>query len=79
MGDALSSGLDHEVRIRAPFAGLTKVDILLMGMELPLSLTFSCIDPVDERHCGVCSKCWERRKAFADARLADTTDYACGP
>jgi 7-cyano-7-deazaguanine synthase len=76
MAAALSLGLDHGIRIRAPFAGLAKTDVLLMGKELPLETTFSCIEPAGERHCGVCSKCFERRKAFADARLKDATDYA---
>jgi 7-cyano-7-deazaguanine synthase len=33
---------------------------------------------VGERHCGRCNKCAERRKAFADAGIADGTPYASG-
>jgi 7-cyano-7-deazaguanine synthase len=42
---------------------------------LPLELTFSCIRPAGERHCGSCNKCAERRQAFASAGLKDPTDY----
>jgi hypothetical protein len=47
-----------------------------LGANLPLELTFSCIDPHCLLHCGRCNKCAERRAAFADAGLADRTVYA---
>jgi 7-cyano-7-deazaguanine synthase len=45
------------------------------GRDLPLDLTFSCIDPKDGRHCGDCNKCDERRQAFAMAGMEDPTPY----
>jgi 7-cyano-7-deazaguanine synthase len=45
------------------------------GRFLPLELTFSCMRPLDGRHCGDCNKCAERRKAFRDAGLPDRTPY----
>jgi 7-cyano-7-deazaguanine synthase len=63
------------VRVRLPYLGLHKIDVMRRGAGLPLELTFSCIRPVNGRHCGVCNKCAERRKAFADAHQADRTPY----
>jgi 7-cyano-7-deazaguanine synthase len=64
-----------KVRVRLPYLGLHKIEVMHRGAGLPLELTFSCIRPVDGRHCGVCNKCAERRKAFADAQLPDSTAY----
>jgi 7-cyano-7-deazaguanine synthase len=47
-----------------------------LGVGLPLEHTFSCIDPVDQLHCGRCNKCAERSHAFADAGMTDPTEYA---
>lgn len=76
MEELLSEGLDHPLRIRAPFLAFGKADVLRLGKELPLELTFSCMAPSGERHCGLCGKCEERQKAFRAAGLPDRTDYA---
>lgn len=60
----------------APFAGRSKRDVLEIGRQLALDLTFSCISPSSERHCGRCNKCAERQLAFSDVGIADTTEYA---
>lgn len=62
--------------ILRPFAHLHKVDVMRLGAELPLELTFSCIDPQGPLHCGHCNKCAERKTAFAAAGLPDRTAYA---
>ena len=72
VGDALESPL----QIVTPFSELTKAEVLSLGRDLPLQHTFSCIHPVDERHCGRCNKCAERQRAFSDLSIADTTAYA---
>jgi 7-cyano-7-deazaguanine synthase len=46
-----------------------------LGRDMPLELTFSCIDPVDGLHCGRCNKCAERQKAFRSIDLEDPTRY----
>jgi 7-cyano-7-deazaguanine synthase len=81
MARALSLGLAHPLTIDAPFAGLDKSDVVTLGVELgvPLGLTLSCMNPQRETHCGRCSKCRERRDAFADAGIADPTTYAAVP
>jgi 7-cyano-7-deazaguanine synthase len=67
--------LGHELDVLTPFAGFTKADVLELGRGLALEHTFSCIHPQDERHCGHCNKCAERRRAFATLQIEDVTDY----
>lgn len=78
MGRALSLGLSHDLVIDAPFTHLRKADVIKLGVTLgvPLELTLSCMKPVAGCHCGECSKCRERRDAFAEAGVADRTAYA---
>jgi 7-cyano-7-deazaguanine synthase len=59
-----------------PFERMTKRDVMLAGKTLPLELTFSCLNPVDGRHCGRCNKCAERAQAFGYLRAGDPTRYA---
>jgi 7-cyano-7-deazaguanine synthase len=82
MGRALSLGLAHGIAIEAPFASWEKSAVIARGVELgvPLDRTLSCMSPVEVagtwRHCGRCSKCRERRDAFAEAGIDDPTSYA---
>ena len=81
MARALSLGLAHPIVVEAPFASMNKGDVIRLGVELgvPLELTLSCMNPQEGRHCGRCSKCRERRDAFAEAGVADLTRYATVP
>jgi 7-cyano-7-deazaguanine synthase len=81
MGHALSLGLAHDIRIDTPFARKEKADVIRLGIELgvPLELTLSCMNPKDGMHCGLCSKCRERRDAFHEAGVPDPTRYAVQP
>jgi len=81
IGRAVSLGLNHEIRVAAPFATLEKSDVIKRGVDLgvALELTLSCMNPQSGRHCGLCSKCRERRDAFLAARVDDPTDYATAP
>jgi 7-cyano-7-deazaguanine synthase len=78
MARALSLGLAHDIRIDAPFSSLHKEDVIRLGASLgvPFELTLSCMNPLGGRHCGLCSKCRERRDGFAAAGVADPTPYA---
>jgi 7-cyano-7-deazaguanine synthase len=78
MARALSLGLAHDLRIEAPYAGLSKADVIGRGAALgvPFDLTLSCMSPVGGQHCGTCSKCRERHDAFLEAAVTDPTTYA---
>ena len=76
MSDISLSAVGRRIRIRAPYKNLNKSDVIRRGTRLPLHLTFSCIAPRDNLHCGLCNKCGERRRAFAAADIEDRTDYA---
>lgn len=81
MGRALSLGLEHSIEIAAPFAALHKSDVVQLGITLGVSLelTLSCMNPQRGLHCGLCSKCRERRDAFHEAGIQDPTMYAVAP
>ena len=91
MSRALSLGLDHAIEVATPFLDWQKEDVIKRGVELqvPLEDTLSCMNPppfADSLsygatapgpvHCGLCSKCRERRDAFAAAGVSDQTSYA---
>lgn len=62
------------VRIHAPLAGMTKADIVRLGVKLgvPFGLTRSCYDPApDGSPCGHCDSCLLRRKGFEEAGVED--------
>jgi len=77
MAQALSLGLDHRIDVATPFASLHKADVVKIGVSLgvPLEWSLSCMNPRDGLHCGLCSKCRERRDAFDEAGVADPTTY----
>ncbi len=80
MERALSAGLGRTVRIRTPYRRLTKDKVIRRGRDLPLALTFSCVNPrPGGGHCGDCCKCAERIFAFRRAGIPDPTAYAGGP
>lgn len=78
MSEALSRGLAHALTVATPFAALHKAQVIELGARLgvPFDVTLSCMKPEDDRHCGRCSKCRERRDAFAEAGVIDPTPYA---
>jgi 7-cyano-7-deazaguanine synthase len=75
-GSLVQLGLDRPLEVKTPFASLTKAQVLELGRDLLLENTFSCIAPVEARHCGRCNKCAERRVGFAQAGIKDRTLYA---
>ena len=71
--------LGGDLRFHAPLSGLSKADIIHLGVSLGVdySLTHSCYDPDPEgRACGACDSCQLRRKGFEQAGIADPTVYA---
>lgn len=85
MAKSLTLGLDHPIEIVAPFLTWQKEDVIRRGAELgvPFEFTLSCMNPVvasgPPQHCGLCSKCRERRDAFAAAGVSDPSTYAHRP
>jgi 7-cyano-7-deazaguanine synthase len=75
---AINYGVERKVKLLRPLGELSKREVMQMGRDLPLELTFSCLAPVGGLHCGKCNKCAERRAAFRDANLDDRTRYASG-
>ena len=87
---ALSLGLAHPIAIEAPFAHLSKADVIrrAAALAVPLELTMSCMNPCNSLspssspqfvHCGECSKCRERHDGFLEAGISDPTFYATPP
>ena len=66
MSKALGLGLATPITIEAPLLRESKADVIRRGLALgvPFELTLSCMQPVEGRHCGRCSKCRERQDAF---------------
>lgn len=73
---AINRGCQAPVRLLRPFGTMKKRQVMELGRKLPLELTFSCIAPVGDGHCGTCNKCAERKLAFRDAEIPDNTCYA---
>jgi 7-cyano-7-deazaguanine synthase len=78
MARAMSLGTGRELAIATPLTSLHKDDVIKLGAELgvPMELSMSCMNPRNHVHCGACSKCRERRDAFAAAGVPDRTAYA---
>jgi 7-cyano-7-deazaguanine synthase len=71
----VNRAISGSVQVVRPYETLAKTEVMSRGRDLPLGLTFSCIQPIEGRHCGRCNKCAERRHAFRDAEMADPTEY----
>ncbi|HKY63803.1 MAG TPA: 7-cyano-7-deazaguanine synthase [bacterium] len=60
-------GLPRPLKIRAPFAGLSKVEAMARHPDFPLELAFSCLNPRGREPCRNCNKCEELARALRDA------------
>lgn len=70
------SGTFVNVSVEAPYTGITKGEIATIGKRLKLDYaeTWSCYKG-DNKHCGKCGTCIERKEALAFAHIDDTTPY----
>lgn len=75
-GRTVELGVGLKLRVRTPFAGLSKAAVVRRGDGMPLEMTLSCAHPAGERHCGDCTKCAERIEGFREAGVDDPTPYA---
>lgn len=67
INDVLSLNRETKVKIEAPFAEMSKADLLRVGLELGVDYdhTWSCYRGGDVP-CGTCPTCVERERAFAE-------------
>ena len=67
-------------KIIAPFLTTAKTGVFKLGaaMGVPYDLTWSCLR-AGTFHCGQCTACRARRRAFADTGLFDPTRYEAEP
>lgn len=72
---ALSLATGNPLVIERPLAHLHKPEVMRLGLDYRLELTFSCLSPIKGRHCGLCNKCAERRVAFQSVGVEDPTPY----
>lgn len=72
MNAAITEGSGHQARLEAPFVGMTKAEVVKIGLELgvPYELTWSCYEG-GEKPCGHCATCIDRAKAFAANGVKD--------
>lgn len=72
INEAIYIGSGNQLKVEAPFIGLTKAQVVKKGLELkvPYELTWSCYMGED-KPCGVCGTCLDRAKAFAENGVAD--------
>jgi len=70
----------RNLKILTPLTGLSKVEVVRLGMELeaPLHLTWSCWS-TKEKHCGECPGCLRRHLTFREVGYSDKTDYLKKP
>lgn len=82
---ATRAGVEGEadsLRIRTPLIGLSKREIIELGLRLGVDygMTTSCYDPdASGAACGHCDACQLRLKGFEDAGTTDPVRYSCGP
>lgn len=77
---ATKAGVEGDrFRVHTPLIALGKADIVREATRLGLDagMSWSCYDPTpDLKHCGLCDSCRLRARGFAEAGIADPTDYA---
>ncbi|MDE6443208.1 MAG: 7-cyano-7-deazaguanine synthase QueC [Muribaculaceae bacterium] len=76
MSDAMKYGTYDGITIEAAFTHITKGDIAALGKRIGVdySHTYSCYKG-EEKHCGKCGTCVERKEAMAQAGIDDPTEY----
>lgn len=78
MDSAMRAGTYENIGISAPYTHISKSDIAARGKKLQVNYaeTWSCYKG-GTKHCGKCGTCIERKEAFREAGIDDTTEYEC--
>ncbi len=74
--ELLSLEVGRRMQVLTPLIGMNKTQVIRSSDSATLALSFSCVSPTDDRHCGQCIKCARRQAAFQAASVADPTIYA---
>lgn len=75
MSDAMQAGTYERISLVDPFTYLSKAEIIALGLKLGVdySHTYSCYCG-DEKPCGECGTCRERKDAFASLGMEDPSE-----
>lgn len=76
MAAAMRLGTYEKIELISPFVNIDKTEIARIGADLGVDFgqTWSCYKG-NEKHCGLCGTCHERKEAFELAGLVDPTIY----
>jgi len=74
--ELLSLEAGRTVKVLTPLIRLNKTQVIRAADPAILALSFSCVDPQGDSHCGQCIKCGRRQAAFRSAGVPDPTVYA---
>lgn len=76
MRSAIRLGTYAEIELISPFQDISKTDIARIGgrIGVPFELTWTCYKG-NEKHCGKCGSCVERKEAFSLSGVKDPTVY----
>ncbi len=76
MNTAIYEGSGRQVKVEAPFVGMSKAGVVKTGLALkvPYELTWSCYEGHD-KPCGVCGTCIDRIAAFKANGTTDPLKY----
>ncbi len=72
VNSAIFIGSGNQLKVVAPFIGLTKAQVIAKGLSLdvPYKMTWSCYSGGNEP-CGLCATCRDRAAAFAANGICD--------
>jgi 7-cyano-7-deazaguanine synthase len=74
--ELLSLEAGRPIQVLTPLISMRKTQVIRESDPATLALSFSCVDPQWDLHCGQCIKCGRRQYAFRSAGVADPTLYA---
>lgn len=72
----IETGLGKPFELLMPFFNKEKGFAIRQYKDIvPFKLTKSCTTMIEDKHCGICTKCEERINGFLDAGVEDPTEY----